>query len=108
MLSCCKVQRYICCAEFCYKYVNDVNLVHYTSVIVCLCFIVAVAFVQFGGKLEYYAPPLTDEDFNKPVGKFSQTVFLRNCSRALTATSIGNMIVWDANKFVTLGVVYCH
>jgi len=62
--------------------------------------------VQLGGKLEYYAPPLTDEDFNKAVGKFSQTVFLRNCSRALTATSIGNMIVWDANKFVTLGITY--
>jgi len=59
--------------------------------------------------LEFYAPPLTDEDFNKPVGKFSQTIFLRNCSRALTATSIGNVILWDANKYVTLGkAIYYH
>jgi len=71
-------------------------------------FVVGFDLIQFGGKIEYYAPPLTDEDFNKPVGKFSQTIFLRNCSRALTATSIGNMIVWDANKFVTLGVYGLH
>jgi len=52
-------------------------------------------------------PPLTDEDFNKPLGKFSQSVFLRNSSQALTATSIGNMIVWDANKLVMLGNALC-
>ena len=82
-------------------------LIHCTTLeqcCICCILFVALASAQFGGRLEYYAPPLTDEDFNKPVGKFSQTVFLRNCSRALTATSIGNMIVWDANKFVTLGM----
>lgn len=51
--------------------------------------------------MEYFAPPLTDQDFNKPVGRYSQSIFQRNSSRALTGTSIGNLVVWDNNKPVT-------
>ncbi|KAL4223798.1 Cilia- and flagella-associated protein 251 [Mactra antiquata] len=53
------------------------------------------------GHMEYFAPPLTDQDFNKQVGRYSQSIFQRNSSRALTATSIGNLVVWDNNKPVT-------
>ncbi|KAI0216835.1 cilia and flagella associated protein 251 [Lamellibrachia satsuma] len=53
------------------------------------------------GNIEYFAPPLADEDFNKPVGKYSQSIFLANCSKALTATSFGNLVVWSANKPLT-------
>ena len=53
--------------------------------------------------MEYFAPPLTDQDFNKAVGRYSQSIFQRNSSRALTATSIGNLVVWDNNKPVTKG-----
>ncbi|KAK2172977.1 hypothetical protein NP493_913g01059 [Ridgeia piscesae] len=53
------------------------------------------------GNIEYFAPPLGDEDFNKPVGKYSQSIFLANCSKALTATSFGNLVVWSANKPLT-------
>ena len=53
--------------------------------------------------MEYFAPPLTDQDFNKQVGRYSQSIFQRNSSRALTATSIGNLVVWDNNKPVTKG-----
>lgn len=53
------------------------------------------------GHMEYFAPPLTDQDFNKPVGRYSQSIFQKNSSRALTATSIGNLVVWDNNKPVT-------
>ncbi|XP_064647461.1 cilia- and flagella-associated protein 251-like [Lineus longissimus] len=52
-------------------------------------------------KMQYFAPPLSDRDFNKPVGKYSQTIYQRNSSRALTATSIGNLVVWDSNKPLT-------
>ena len=59
---------------------------------------------QEGGKIEYFAPPLTDEDFNKPVGRYSQSIFLSNSTRALTATSYGNLVVWDTNKPLTKGM----
>ena len=55
--------------------------------------------------MSYYAPPLTDQDFNKQVGRYSQSIFQRNSSRALTATTIGNLVVWDNNKPVTKGKV---
>ncbi|ESO91649.1 hypothetical protein LOTGIDRAFT_191347 [Lottia gigantea] len=51
--------------------------------------------------IEYFAPPLTDEDFNKQVGNYSQSIFQSNSSRALTGTSIGNLVVWDNNKPLT-------
>ncbi|KAL3856807.1 hypothetical protein ACJMK2_011524 [Sinanodonta woodiana] len=53
------------------------------------------------GRMEYFAPPLTDHDFNKPVGRYSQSIFQLKSSRALTATSIGNLVVWDSNKPLT-------
>ncbi|XP_013416583.1 cilia- and flagella-associated protein 251 isoform X1 [Lingula anatina] len=53
------------------------------------------------GQLEYFAPPLQDEDFNKQVGRYSQTIYQTNSSRALTATSVGNLVVWDNNKPLT-------
>lgn len=53
------------------------------------------------GSLIYYAPLLTDEDFNKPIGKYSQSVFLQTSSRALSATSLGNLVVWATNKPLT-------
>lgn len=51
--------------------------------------------------MEYFAPPLTDQDFNKPVGRYSQAIFQRNSTRVLTSTSIGNLVVWDTNKPLT-------
>merc|ERR1719277_1476647 len=48
--------------------------------------------------MRYFAPPLTDQDFNKPVGRYSQSIFQIGIARALTATSIGNLVVWDNNK----------
>lgn len=51
--------------------------------------------------MEYFAPPLTDQDFNKPVGRYSQSIFQRNSTRVLTSTSIGNLVVWDTNKPLT-------
>ena len=59
--------------------------------------------VQEERMIKYFAPPLTDEDFNKPVGRYSQTIYQFNSSRALTATSIGNLVVWDNNKALTKG-----
>ncbi|KAK7499056.1 hypothetical protein BaRGS_00009603 [Batillaria attramentaria] len=51
--------------------------------------------------MEYFAPPLTDDDFNKPVGRYSQSIYQSKSSRVLSATSIGNLVVWDNNKPVT-------
>ncbi|KAK3746263.1 hypothetical protein QZH41_016512, partial [Actinostola sp. cb2023] len=46
-------------------------------------------------KLEYVAPELTDKDFNRSVGLYSQSVFQHKSTRALTATSCGNIVVWE-------------
>ncbi|XP_071110877.1 cilia- and flagella-associated protein 251-like [Haliotis cracherodii] len=52
-------------------------------------------------RMEYYAPPLTDQDFNKPVGRYSQSIFQASNTRALTGTSLGNLVVWDNNQVLT-------
>ncbi|XP_043354194.1 cilia- and flagella-associated protein 251 isoform X3 [Dermochelys coriacea] len=46
--------------------------------------------------LQYSAPHLTDRTFNKTVGLFSQSVFHFGNLQALTATSEGKLVVWDA------------
>ncbi|XP_067163443.1 cilia- and flagella-associated protein 251 [Apteryx mantelli] len=46
--------------------------------------------------LQYGAPPLTDSTFSKAVGHFSQSVFHFNDSQALTGTSAGKLVLWDA------------
>ncbi|XP_072043906.1 cilia- and flagella-associated protein 251-like [Amphiura filiformis] len=51
-----------------------------------------------GGELVFFAPPLTDQEFNRVVGNYSQSIFCSNSSRALTATSVGNVVVWDNNR----------
>ena len=56
--------------------------------------------------MKYFAPPLSDDDFNKPVGRFSQSIFLQQSTRVLTATSIGNLVVWDTNKPLTKSECY--
>ncbi|XP_072270041.1 cilia- and flagella-associated protein 251 [Pyxicephalus adspersus] len=45
--------------------------------------------------LEYAAPPLNDNTFNKVVGAFSQSVFHSGNVRSLTATSAGKLVVWE-------------
>ncbi|MBN3304255.1 CF251 protein, partial [Amia calva] len=47
------------------------------------------------GQLEYTAPPLTDKSFKKVVGSFSQSIFHSGGSLAFTATSAGNLVLWD-------------
>ncbi|EDV24111.1 uncharacterized protein TRIADDRAFT_57268 [Trichoplax adhaerens] len=46
-------------------------------------------------ELLYDVPSLTDKDFNRTVGNYCQSVFIRNVIRAFTATSVGNIVVWD-------------
>ncbi|XP_058889004.1 cilia- and flagella-associated protein 251-like isoform X1 [Acipenser ruthenus] len=53
-------------------------------------------------KLEYTVPQVTEKSFNKVVGSFSQTVFHFRASRALTGTSLGNLVVWDRIRIPTL------
>jgi hypothetical protein len=42
----------------------------------------------------YFAPVLNDASFNKPVGSLTQSVFQTKSNRALTGTSLGNLVVW--------------
>ncbi|XP_067911131.1 cilia- and flagella-associated protein 251 isoform X2 [Heterodontus francisci] len=46
-------------------------------------------------QLEFASPILTDETFNKVVGLYSQSVFHLTPSQVLTATSTGNLVIWD-------------
>ncbi|NXG24874.1 CF251 protein, partial [Grallaria varia] len=45
---------------------------------------------------EHVASPLSPQTFKSVVGKFSQSVFHFNNSQALTGTSTGKLVVWDA------------
>ena len=47
------------------------------------------------GVLTYYSPPLGEHDFKQPIGTLTQTVFLPNSLRAVTATEDGDAILWD-------------
>uniref|UniRef100_UPI00398E5429 cilia- and flagella-associated protein 251 isoform X2 n=1 Tax=Pristiophorus japonicus TaxID=55135 RepID=UPI00398E5429 len=46
-------------------------------------------------QLEFASPILTDQTFNKIVGLYSQSVFHLIPSQVLTATSAGNLVIWD-------------
>ncbi|XP_036369250.1 cilia- and flagella-associated protein 251-like isoform X1 [Octopus sinensis] len=46
-------------------------------------------------ELKWFCPGLTDQDFNVPVGKYSQSIFQYMKNRALTATSLGNLVIWE-------------
>ncbi|XP_078482961.1 cilia- and flagella-associated protein 251-like [Ciona intestinalis] len=51
------------------------------------------------GTLKHHAPFLSDSVFNRAIGLFSQTVFQTTPSgRALTATSLGNIVVWNPER----------
>ncbi|CAB1321877.1 unnamed protein product [Coregonus sp. 'balchen'] len=45
--------------------------------------------------LDYIAPDLLDKTFNKVVGMLSQSVFHWRGLQALSATSAGNLVLWD-------------
>ncbi|XP_029618803.1 cilia- and flagella-associated protein 251 isoform X1 [Salmo trutta] len=45
--------------------------------------------------LDYIAPELLDKTFNKVVGMLSQSVFHWRGLQALSATSAGNLVLWD-------------
>lgn len=49
-------------------------------------------------ELEYHAPFLSDDVFNRVVGTFSQTLYQLDGVQALTGTSQGNIVVWEPER----------
>ena len=47
------------------------------------------------GVLTYYSPPLGEHDFKQPIGALTQSVFIPNSARAVTATVDGDAVLWD-------------
>ena len=47
------------------------------------------------GVLTYYSPPLGEHDFKQPIGALTQSCFIPNSSRAITATADGDAVLWD-------------
>ncbi len=47
------------------------------------------------GRFKYYSPPLRSKDFKQSVGDFVMSVFVPGSVQALTATSDGDLVVWD-------------
>ncbi|XP_039530314.1 cilia- and flagella-associated protein 251-like [Pimephales promelas] len=45
--------------------------------------------------LGYSAPEITDKTFNMVLGSLSQSIFHYDSMQALTATSAGNIVLWD-------------
>jgi WD40 repeat protein/Ca2+-binding EF-hand superfamily protein len=55
-----------------------------------------VVFWSFAdGVLTYYSPPLGEHDFKQPIGVLTQTCFIPDSTRAVTATVDGDAILWD-------------
>ncbi|KAM6166400.1 cilia- and flagella-associated protein 251 [Erethizon dorsatum] len=52
--------------------------------------------------LVHSAPLLTENTFNKLVGKFSQSIFHPNSSQILSATLEGKLVVWDIQRRTAL------
>ncbi|KAJ8415526.1 hypothetical protein AAFF_G00425060 [Aldrovandia affinis] len=48
--------------------------------------------------LEYSVPKLTDKTFRTKVGSLSQSIFSSEGFQAVTATLLGNMVVWDVAR----------
>lgn len=46
-------------------------------------------------RFKYYSPPLRSKDFKQSVGNFVMSVFVPGSLQALTATSDGDVVVWD-------------
>lgn len=46
-------------------------------------------------RFKYYSPPLRSKDFKQNIGDFSMSVFVPGTTQALTATSDGDIVVWD-------------
>lgn len=47
------------------------------------------------GRFKYYSPPLRSRDFKQSVGDFVMSVFVPGSMQALTATTDGDLVVWD-------------
>jgi hypothetical protein len=46
-------------------------------------------------RFKYYSPPLRSKDFKQSIGDFSMSIFVPGSQQALTATSDGDIVVWD-------------
>jgi len=46
-------------------------------------------------RFKYYSPPLRSKDFKQSVGDFVMSVFVPGSLQALTATTDGDVVVWD-------------
>ncbi|KAG2448277.1 hypothetical protein HYH02_006861 [Chlamydomonas schloesseri] len=46
-------------------------------------------------RFQYYSPPLRSRDFKQSVGDFVSSVFVPGTTQALTATTDGDLVVWD-------------
>jgi hypothetical protein len=46
-------------------------------------------------RFKYYSPPLRSKDFKQSVGDFVMSVFVPGSMQALTATTDGDLVVWD-------------
>lgn len=56
---------------------------------------------DFKNGFEYFTPELNESTFNKPVGKCTQSIFQLNQKNALTATTLGNLVVWETIENAT-------
>ncbi|KAF5400599.1 WD repeat-containing protein 66 [Paragonimus heterotremus] len=53
---------------------------------------------NINGEIYAYAPPLTDEDFDKKVGNFVGSCYVPESNVAITATTQGLLVVWETDK----------
>ena len=54
-------------------------------------------------KINYFAPPLTGQDFHITMRKYSQSIIVADAIHVLTERSVGNLVVWDTNIFFAEG-----
>ncbi|GAX79688.1 hypothetical protein CEUSTIGMA_g7129.t1 [Chlamydomonas eustigma] len=46
-------------------------------------------------RFKYYSPPLRSKDFKQVIGNFTMSVFIPGSPQALTATTDGDLVLWD-------------
>ncbi|TRZ04184.1 hypothetical protein DNTS_007802 [Danionella cerebrum] len=64
-------------------------------------YLVTVGAETDSGKLQYSNPEITDKTFNLVLGSLSQSVFHSDGVQAFTATSAGNIVLWDKTDCIS-------
>eukprot|EP00762_Andalucia_godoyi_P000781 ANDGO_03811.mRNA.1 putative WD repeat-containing protein alr3466 len=59
-------------------------------------------------ELSFYSPPAATREFKQTVGRFTKSAYVPGTDRAVTATSDGDLVLWDRMERKAIKVVRVH